>query len=91
MYAVLSADNPKKPVRIDVLQDGKPLTQSEAGVDVHFDARGSFLEVSEPRMYYVIKNPDLGSHLLTLQPQEHGLALHSYTYGNNCQQDFQQL
>lgn len=91
VYAVLSVDNPKKPVRIDVLQDGKPLTQNEGGVDVHFDAQGSFVEVSEPRMYYLVKNPDLGSHLLTLQPQEHGLALHSYTYGNNCQQNFQQL
>lgn len=91
VYAVMSVDNLKKPVRIAVLQDGKPLRQNEAGVDVHFDAQGSFVEVSEPRMYYLIKNPELGSHLLTLQPQERGFALHSYTYGNNCQQDFQQL
>lgn len=88
IYAVLSVDNPKKPVRVNLLQDGKPLTQNDTGVDVKFDASGSYLEVDEPRMYYLIKNPELGSHLLTLEPQGNGFSLHSFTYGNNCQQDF---
>jgi hypothetical protein len=90
VYAVLSVANPKKPIRVNLLQDGKPLDSSAAGMDVHSDANGSYLEVSEPRMYYLIKNPDFGSHLLVLKPEASDFMLHSFTYGNNCQQDFEQ-
>lgn len=91
MYAVLSACDPKKPVRVNLLQDGKPLDQSDAGLDVHFDSQGSYIEVSNPRMYYLLKNGAFGPHILTLEPQAAGFALHSFTYGNNCQQDFDQM
>jgi thiol-disulfide isomerase/thioredoxin len=90
VYAVLSVSNPQKPVRVDLLQDGKPLAANVAGVDVRFDAQGSYLEVASPRMYYLAKNPAFGSHLLQLEPQASGFALHSFTYGNDCQQDFEQ-
>ena len=90
VYAVLSVANPNKPVRVYLLQDGKPLGSSDAGVDIHFDSTGSYLEVSSPRMYYLVKNPAFGSHLLALKPQSADFALHSFTYGNDCQQDFEQ-
>jgi thiol-disulfide isomerase/thioredoxin len=90
VYAVLSVADPKKPVRVYLLQDGEPVNQSEAGVDVHFDTRGSYLDVSSPRMYYLVRNTNFGSHLLALDPQHADLVLHSFTYGNNCQQDFEQ-
>lgn len=90
LYAVLSVENPKKPVRIDVLQDGKPLESKEAGVDVQFDSKGSYLEIGSPRMYYLVSNSAFGSHLLTLQPEGPQFTIHSFTYGNNCQQDFEQ-
>ena len=91
VYAVLSLAHPKKPVRVYLLQDGKPLPQNEAGVDVHFDSQGSYLDVSSPRMYYLVKNGAFGSHRLMLEPRASGLALHSFTYGNNCQQDFEPM
>jgi thiol-disulfide isomerase/thioredoxin len=90
LYAVLSLANEKGSVRVYVLQDGKPLDQSDAGVDVHFDGQGSYLEVNSPRMYYLVKNPVFGQHLLELQPQGADFVLHSFTYGNDCQQDFDQ-
>jgi thiol-disulfide isomerase/thioredoxin len=90
VYAVLSVANPKKPVRVDLQQDGKPLASNETGVDVHLDSRGSYLEVSSPRMYYLVKNPVFASHLLALKPAAADFALHSFTYGNNCQQDFEE-
>jgi thiol-disulfide isomerase/thioredoxin len=90
VYAVLSVENPKKPVRVYLLQDGKPLAPSEAGVDVQFDSQGSYVEVGTPRMYYLVKNTAFGSHLLVLEPQGTGFDLHSFTYGNDCQQDFEQ-
>lgn len=90
VYAVLSIENPKKPVRIDLFQDGKTLSREDAGVDVRFDSQGAYIDVSEPRMYYLVKNTAFGSHLLTLESQHDGLGLHSFTYGNNCQQNFDQ-
>lgn len=90
VYAVVSVENPKSPVRVNLQQDGKPLDQSDAGVDVKFDAQGSYLEVGSPRMYYLVKNPAFGSHLLELDPQKPEFTLHSFTYGNDCQQDFDQ-
>ena len=91
LYAVLSVNNPKKPVRLYLEQDGKPLDKSNAGVDVKFDDKGSYVEVSEPRMYYLVKNPEFGAHIIRLTPDARGFDLHSFTYGNNCQQDFAQL
>jgi thiol-disulfide isomerase/thioredoxin len=90
VYAVLSLANEKKSVRVYVLQDGKPLAQSEAGVDVKLDTQGSYIDVNSARMYYLVKNSAFGSHLLELQPQSADFVLHSFTYGNDCQQDFDQ-
>jgi len=89
VYAVLSVANANKPLRVALLQDGKPLDPDQAGVDVGFDSRGSYLEVSEPRMYYLVRNLAFGSHLLALAPDAGDFVLHSFTYGNNCQQDFE--
>jgi thiol-disulfide isomerase/thioredoxin len=85
-YAVPSDRGPKKPVRLDLLQDGKPLERSIAGADVHFDSEGSYILVSAPRLYDLVKNTAFGSHLLTLRPQGGGITLHAFSYGNDCQQ-----
>jgi hypothetical protein len=78
-------------VRIYLEQDGKPLDKSNAGVDVKFDGQRSFVEVAEPRMYYLVKNPEFSAHTIRLIPESRGFDLHSFTYGNNCQQNFDQL
>jgi len=89
VYAVLSVEDAKKPVRVGLLQDGAPLKES-AGGDVKTDDRGYYIEVGEPRMYYLIKNPALQSHLLTFAPEGKGFTMHSFTYGNDCQQNFEE-
>jgi len=91
LYAVLSVSNPKKPVRLYLEQDGKSLDQANAGADVKFDGQRSYIEVSEPRMYYLANNPAFGAHTARLIPDARGFDLHSFTYGNNCQQSFDQL
>lgn len=88
VYSVMSLDETKNPVRVYLLLDGKALNSAEAGKDVKFDSQGSYIEVNDARMYDLIKNPSSGSHLLTLQAQGRGFTLHSFTYGNDCQQDF---
>jgi alkyl hydroperoxide reductase subunit AhpC len=90
LYAVLSVTDPAKPVRVGVLQDGSPLAREDAGADVQFDAKGAYLEVSEPRMYSVVKDRAFGRHVLELRPEAAGFDLHSFTYGNDCQQDFEE-
>jgi thiol-disulfide isomerase/thioredoxin len=90
VYAVLSVENAKKPVRVDLRQDGKALDTNDAAVDVRFDSKGSYLEVGTPRMYYLVKNQAFGSHLLAMEPEAQDFILHSFTYGNNCQQEFEQ-
>lgn len=90
VYAVMSPENSRNPVRVGLVQDSAQLNKDNAGADVKFDSQGSYVEVSEPRMYYLIKNPALGSHLLSLIAETRGFTLHSFTYGNDCQQAFEQ-
>lgn len=90
LYAVLSVADPAKPVRVELLQDGSPLPQEDAGKDVRFDAKGAYVEVGEPRMYDLVKNRSFGQHMLALKPQGPGFSLHSFTYGNDCQQEFEE-
>ncbi len=86
LYAVLSLDHAKE-VRVNLFQDGSPLPKDSAGSDVKFDAKGAYVDVTDARMYYLVRSPAFGAHLLALQPETSGLTLHSYTFGNNCQLD----
>lgn len=78
--------------RLYIMQDGKSLTAANKGADVQFDSGGrSYIEVREPRMYYLVQNPEFGSHTLELFPTSDGLMIDSFTFGNNCQTDFAHL
>jgi thiol-disulfide isomerase/thioredoxin len=91
LYSVINVSH-GGPSRLYLEQDGKPLVKTNRGVDVQFDERGrSFIEVHEPRMYYLTANPAFGSHTLTLRPTKPGLTINSFTFGNNCQTDFPHL
>lgn len=84
LYAVMSLTHTKQ-VRVDLFQDGNPMPKAGAGADVRFDSKGAYVEVTDPRMYYLVRDPALSAHLISLQPEGSGLTLHSFTYGNNCQ------
>lgn len=84
LYSVISRKG-DKPIRVDIFQDGGPLPKDGGGSDVRFDAKGAFLEVTDSRMYYVVRSPAFSAHLISLQPEGPGLELDSYTFGNNCQ------
>ena len=96
VYAVLSTLASDDALRIYLEQDDKPLSRADAGRDVQFDAKGAYIDVHEPRMYDLVKNGNedaplknrLPEHVLMLKPQAPGFVLHSFTYGNNCQQNF---
>lgn len=84
LYAVLNTKDNKK-VRVDLFQDGSPLPKDQAGADVKFDDKGAYVEVVEPRMYYLVRSPSFSAHLVALDAEGPGLTLHSFTFGNNCQ------
>jgi len=91
LYAVINVSH-GHPSALYVQQDGKDLTAAEKGVDVRFDAQGrSYIEVREPRMYYLVQNPAFGAHTVTLTPTKPGLTINSFTFGNDCQTQFPHL
>lgn len=91
IYSVMNVSR-GRPSRLYITQDGKQLTQRNKGVDVRFDAQGhSYIDVRESRMYYLVQNPDFGSHEVVLTPTAPGLTINSFTFGNNCQTDFDHL
>jgi peroxiredoxin len=88
LYAVLSLDGAKQ-VKVYLFQDGEPLPKEGAGSDVKFDSKGAYVEVTQGRMYYLVRSPKFTAHLLSLNPEGPGLTVHSFTFGNNCQLDDQ--
>jgi thiol-disulfide isomerase/thioredoxin len=91
LYAVINVSR-GHPERLYITQDGKNLTKENKGVDVEFDGQGrSYIEVREPRMYYLVSNPAFGSHTIVLSPTAPGITINSFTFGNNCQTHFAHL
>lgn len=84
LYAVLSAKD-GKPIRVNLFQDGSPMPKETAGTDVKIDPKGAYLEVTEARLYYLLRSASFTAHLVSLQAQDAGLTVHSFTFGNNCQ------
>ena len=88
LYAVINVSH-GHPSALYVQQDGEDLTEANKGVDVKFDSQGhSYIEVREPRMYYLVQNPAFGAHSVTLTPTKPGLTVNSFTFGNDCQTRF---
>lgn len=92
IFAVMQAPEGARPSRVYVEQDGKPLEKARAHADVKFDEQGrSYIEVDEPRMYYVAKNPDGKLHEIRFLPVRAGLGVYSFTFGNRCLTDYSHL
>jgi peroxiredoxin len=91
LYSVINVSRGHQE-RLYITQDGSNLTKENKGVDVQFDAQGrSYIEVREPRMYYLVSNPAFGSHTVVLTPTAPGITINSFTFGNNCQTRFSHL
>jgi len=78
--------------RVYVTRDGKPIPTEKRGVDVRADAQGqTYIDVTDPRMYYVVQNEDGQQHELRLLPLLPGIAINSFTFGNHCLTHFDHL
>lgn len=91
LYSVMNVAR-GRPSRLYITQDGKDLTAANKGVDVQIDPQGhSYIEVRASRMYYLVANSADGSHVIVLKPSAPGITINSFTFGNNCQTDFEHL
>jgi thiol-disulfide isomerase/thioredoxin len=78
--AVLKPENGGS-VRVGVMQDGKPVAESDAGKDLRYDDRGrSFVEVNAPRAYELVTNAQFGQHTLQLFPKRDGLGIYDFAF-----------
>ena len=73
---IVAAGNPKGTV-VEVLQDGKPVTATEAGSDVH----NGKMTVSGNKLYNIITNQAPGVHTLQLIVDTPGLQAFTFTFG----------
>jgi thiol-disulfide isomerase/thioredoxin len=70
-----------KGFQVFVMQDEKYLSPEDAGQDIQFDSQGrSYLLVSEPRMYNLIKNKEFGPRLLKLSTNSNGCEVYAFTF-----------
>ncbi|MGC1382092.1 MAG: redoxin family protein, partial [Candidatus Baltobacteraceae bacterium] len=68
-------------LRVDVMQDGKPIARSDAGADIRYDARGaSYVTVDAPRSYDLLANARFGAHDLQLAPEGYGAGIYDFAF-----------
>ncbi len=66
---------------VEVLQDGSPLRTEDAGEDVRYTESGqSVVRVDMPRMYNLVRNAEIGQHLLQLVTRDEGLECFAFTF-----------
>lgn len=66
---------------VTVTQDDQFLTEENKADDVRIDGDGrSFVVISEPRMYSLVKNQRYGEHVLRLMTESDAFALYSFTF-----------
>ncbi|MDE3136888.1 MAG: redoxin family protein [Acidobacteriota bacterium] len=64
-----------------LLQNGAPVAREDAGEDVRFDENGrSFVLVSEPRMYRLVRNREFSQRLLQVVTRKPGLLAYAFTF-----------
>jgi thiol-disulfide isomerase/thioredoxin len=80
--AVIHLHTGKGPVRVKVTLDGGPMPKDHAGPDVVYENGESFLEITEPRMYRIVKSRKWGYHDLALWPKDDGFAVYAFTFGS---------
>ncbi len=67
--------------QVFVTQDDAFLTPENKGDDVSVDAEGrSFLLITEPKLYSVVKNREFGEHKLKLSSRSNGFAIYSLSF-----------
>lgn len=81
--AVLKIADNGPAVKTYVQLDGLNIDKEKAGEDVQWDAEGhSYVEVSEPRMYRLVKANKYIKARLKLSPVDRAFRIYAFTFGN---------
>ncbi|MFA6316330.1 MAG: hypothetical protein WC943_02840 [Elusimicrobiota bacterium] len=71
--------------RFHILQDERWIRPEHAGRDIRFDEEGeSFVEVDEPRMYDLIRNPTDDLHEIFIVPSRAGGEIYELDFSDRC-------
>jgi thiol-disulfide isomerase/thioredoxin len=71
----------EKDYKVFIMQDNGHLSREDAGDDVEYDSNGkSYIVVGDPKMYNLIKNKNVGSHLLQLSTNSNGFSAYAFTF-----------
>lgn len=74
-----------KPAKYFIRQDGLWLHSGNAGGDIKFDDDGrSYVEATEPKLYWIVKNTDDSEHAVAVMPLERNAAVHSFQFADRC-------
>jgi thiol-disulfide isomerase/thioredoxin len=73
---------PGEEVRVYLEKDGRPLAEDEAGADVAFDERGSYVAAAVGRMYQLYDAEEYGSAEFSLHPAGPGVSIFAFTFGS---------
>lgn len=91
VYAVLGK-KANKPMELIVIRDDKPIPEQLRGKDVKVNKEGqTYISIDEPRMYYVVTKENDNKHELRFYPEEAGVSIYSFTFGNKCLENFDHL
>ena len=74
------------PGEVEILQDGKPLDESQKTSDIFFRDGRSLIRVEKARMYRLVDNHDFATHTLELRFQA-GIAAFAFTF-TSCVEAF---
>jgi hypothetical protein len=92
LYGVMDQPAPGKKSRVYIRRDDEPVPAENWGADMKADESGNtFIEVDEPRLYYLIANEDQEFHELKLLVKDDKLAVYIFSFSNRCLSEFDHL
>ncbi len=71
----------KKSFEAVIYIDGKYLTKQNAGRDIKFKGKVSYVKVDKPRLYELAKTPEKEEHLLMLETKSKDFRIYAFTFG----------
>lgn len=70
------------PLHITITQDGEPLDYGSFGEDVYLAEGQAVVRIDAPRMYTLVRNPDVQTREICLSINEPGLTFYAFSFGS---------
>ncbi len=70
-----------EPVRVEVDLDGRPVVKDQAGSDISWDSKGSYVTVRAHRLYDIVRTRQPETCELKIVTTSDKLCLYTYTFG----------